>query len=140
MDCFASLAMTISRHAFAISRLDTPKVCWKFPYPPIRGRRECRAPDAPDSRVCNGSGSTRVSQVTPESPGTPRAMVYGLLRDLPGDNCATVACGNDRKLDISVKMSEPHDLAVRTSTPVSRASHVHRIPAPTSVTFAKRPL
>src|SRR5258708_27655041 len=29
--------------------------------------------------------STRVSQVTPESPGTPRAMVYGLFRALPGD-------------------------------------------------------
>src|ERR1700730_6375011 len=28
---------------------------------------------------------TRVSQVTPESPGTPRAMVYGLFRALPGD-------------------------------------------------------
>src|SRR6202521_3511789 len=28
---------------------------------------------------------TRVSQVTPESPGTPRAMVYGLYRALPGD-------------------------------------------------------
>ena len=28
---------------------------------------------------------TRVSQVTPESPGIPRAMVYGLLRALPGD-------------------------------------------------------
>jgi hypothetical protein len=28
---------------------------------------------------------TRVSQVTPESPGIPRAMVYGLYRALPGD-------------------------------------------------------
>ena len=28
---------------------------------------------------------TRVSQVTPESPGIPRAMVYGLFRALPGD-------------------------------------------------------
>src|ERR1700716_1613026 len=28
---------------------------------------------------------TRVSQVTPESPGTPRAMVYSLFRALPGD-------------------------------------------------------
>ena len=24
--------------------------------PPNKGRRECRAADAPDSRVCNGSG------------------------------------------------------------------------------------
>jgi hypothetical protein len=28
---------------------------------------------------------TRVSQVTPESPGIPHAMVYGLCRALPGD-------------------------------------------------------
>src|ERR1700730_3609233 len=28
---------------------------------------------------------TRVSQVTPESPSIPRAMVYGLFRALPGD-------------------------------------------------------
>src|SRR5665647_33989 len=28
---------------------------------------------------------TRVSQVTPESPGIPRAVVYGLCRTLPGD-------------------------------------------------------
>jgi len=28
---------------------------------------------------------TRVSQVAPESPGIPRAMVYGLFRALPGD-------------------------------------------------------
>ena len=44
-----------------------------------QGRRECRAPDAPDSRVCNGSGSRHTRcQVTPESPGIPHAMVYGL--------------------------------------------------------------
>ena len=30
-----------------------PRFASKFPYPPIRGRRECRAPDAPDSRVCS---------------------------------------------------------------------------------------
>ena len=47
-----------------------------LPPSPKRGRRECRAPDAPDSCVCRDSGiSTRVSQVTPKSPGIPRAMV-----------------------------------------------------------------
>jgi hypothetical protein len=44
--------------------------------PPNRGRRECRAPDAPNSRVCNGSGRAHTRcQVTPESPGIPHAMV-----------------------------------------------------------------
>jgi hypothetical protein len=39
---------------------------------------------------------TRVSQVTPESPGIPRAMVYGLYRALPGEPgfLATVTRGN----------------------------------------------
>jgi len=38
-------------------------------------------------RMCEGRKlkSTRVSQVTPKTPGIPRAMVYGLLRALPGD-------------------------------------------------------
>jgi hypothetical protein len=47
MDCFASLAMT-ARYRFAISRLDMPEVCQKFPQPSEnRGRRESRALDAP---------------------------------------------------------------------------------------------
>src|ERR1700704_5017089 len=63
-----------------------PRFAIKFPYPPIRGRRECRAPDAPAAaRAMVVVERTRVSQVTPESPGIPRAMVYGLFRALPGD-------------------------------------------------------
>jgi len=55
-------------------------------------------------------------------------MGYGLLRDLPGSNFATVACENDRKLDLSFKMSGPHDLAVRVAPFVIGATCVHRIP------------
>jgi hypothetical protein len=40
---------------FAIPRRSTPEFCLETPTLFIRGRRECRAPDAPDSRVCNGS-------------------------------------------------------------------------------------
>ena len=72
-------------------------------------------------------------------------MVYGLLRDLPGEPgfFATVA-GHDAKhqcpLDISVGISGPHDFAVRfASAFVCRAASVHRIPHPTSVTIAIRP-
>ena len=75
---------------------------------------------------------TRVSQVTPESPGIPHAMVYGLLRALPGAPgfLATVACGIIfRKLDTSVAVSGPHDFAVRKTAPfVSALPRVHRIP------------
>src|SRR5882724_3821800 len=53
-----------------------PRFAIKFPYPPIRGRRECRAPDAPAAACAMiVVERTRVSQVTPESPGIPRAMV-----------------------------------------------------------------
>jgi hypothetical protein len=51
-----------------------------------RGRREYRAPGAPAAACAKVEvESTRVSQVTPKTPGIPRAMVYGLLRALPGD-------------------------------------------------------
>jgi hypothetical protein len=44
--------------------------------PLFRGRRECRAPDAPAATCAMGRVErTRVSQVTPESPGIPYAMV-----------------------------------------------------------------
>jgi hypothetical protein len=49
-------------HRFAISRPDTPEVCFSFPLSEIRGRRECRAPDAPDNRVCGGSGRKHTRQ------------------------------------------------------------------------------
>ena len=67
---------------------------------------------------------TRVSQVTPESPGIPRAMVYGLYVPSPAIGfLATVTRGTDRRLDTSTEMSGPHDFAVRKlSTPVSRAA------------------
>ncbi|SHH60781.1 hypothetical protein SAMN05443248_5380 [Bradyrhizobium erythrophlei] len=97
----------------------------------IRGRRECRAPDAPESRVCRGSGRTHTrSQVTPESPGIPRAMVYGLYRALPGDR---LSCHRRRRsclhrLDTSVGVSGPHVFAVRLRHP--RQEHHPRPPHP----------
>src|SRR5450755_3207364 len=74
------------RHSFAISQRDTPEVCIKFPPSPNRGRREAGRPMRPIAACAIiVVERTRVSQVTPESPGTPRAMVYGLSRALPGD-------------------------------------------------------
>jgi hypothetical protein len=43
-----------NKHNFAISRPDMPEVCQWMSALYDQGRRECRAPDAPDSRVCNG--------------------------------------------------------------------------------------
>jgi hypothetical protein len=44
------------------------------------------------------------------------------------------------KLDLSVGESGPHDLAVRDTLHVLQHDRVHRIPRPTPVTIAKRPL
>src|SRR6202048_245993 len=75
---------------------------------------------------------TRVSQVTPESPGTPRAMVYGLYRALPGEPgfLATVAPEKlaSQELDTSVGVSGPRDFAVRLSAVRQGRIRVHRIP------------
>src|SRR6202040_3331967 len=72
---------------------------------------------------------TRVSQVTPESPGTPRAMVYGLFRALPGEPgfLATVTPEKlaSQELDASVGASGPHDFAVRLSAVRHRHIRVH---------------
>ena len=75
---------------------------------------------------------TRVSQVTPESPGIPRAMVYGLYRALPGEPgfLATVAPEKlaSQELDTSVGVSGPHGFSVRLTRRSSySAIRVHRI-------------
>jgi hypothetical protein len=78
------LAMT-SGHGFAIS----PNAFFAR-YSFIPALSELRAQGMPGARcahglVCNGSGRAHTSiQVTPESPGIPHAMVYGLYRALPG--------------------------------------------------------
>jgi hypothetical protein len=73
------LAMT-SRHNSAISPHVSREVCFELPPYPIGGRGEAGRPMRPIAACATGSWveRTRVSQVTPESPGTPRAMVYSL--------------------------------------------------------------
>jgi hypothetical protein len=86
---------------------------------------------------------TRVSQVTPESPGIPRAMVYGLYRALPGEPgfLATVAPEKlaSQELDTSVGVSGPHDFAVRKKAPSSIAPLASTASCPASVTISSRP-
>src|SRR5580692_1477062 len=89
-----------------------------------RGRRECRAPDAPAAaRAGVVVERTRVSQVTPESPGIPRAMVYGLYVLSPVIGLLTPSLAKKlRQLDACVEASGPHDFAVRVS--VVRQRHL----------------
>jgi hypothetical protein len=87
--------------------------------------------DAPESRVCRDSGREHTrSQVTPKSPGIPRAMVYGLYVLSPVIGLLTPSLAEKcRQLDASVEASGPHDFAVREARAfVSSAARVHRIP------------
>src|SRR6202166_4942953 len=85
---------------------------------------------------------TRVSQVTPESPGIPHAMVYGLCRALPGDRlfCHRRRRNCFHRLDTSVGVPGPHVFAVRFRAVRYRRIRVHRIPPPTSCDDRETPL
>ena len=100
----------------------------------IRGRRECRAPDAPAVlRAKVGVARTQVVTVTPESPGIPRAMVYGLFRALPGDRALlppSFRGNNPANLSASVGALGPHDFAVRFKH--ARLTRHQRPPQPAS--------
>jgi hypothetical protein len=75
--------------------------------------------DAPAAKIC----ALRAT-VTPETPGI-SAQWFTAASCSPrrSGSFATVARGTDRKLDTSVEVSGPHDLAVRKqATPVSRAA------------------
>jgi len=110
----------------------------------IRGRRECRAPDAPDSRVCRDSGRAHTRcQVTPKSPSIPRAMVLRLIRDLPGDRAVLPPSPlrtASQELDASVGASGPRDFAVRIGRRRLRRRPRPPHPAPRFVTLRNAPL
>src|ERR1700682_5418153 len=67
--------------------------------------------------------STSKNTVAPRRPGSFATVIGRLLR----------------QLDTSVGVSGPHDFAVRIGIARLARRRVHRIPCPTSVTFAKRP-
>src|ERR1700676_2144000 len=123
----------VSSHSFAISPRIPREFCWKSPALSRQGRRECRAPDAPDSRVCNGRKWKALALVRSHRnhPAFPAQWFYGLFRALPGDRAllppspAEVAF---RELDASVGASGPHVFAVRFMC--SRQLHHRRPPHP----------
>src|SRR3984893_8298663 len=84
---------------------------------------------------------TRVSQVTPESPGTPRAMVYGLYRALPGDRAFLPPSLMDRSTNLTPASGCQDHTTLPSAGKRPRLWHHLRPPhpAPTSVTIAKRP-
>ena len=86
---------------------------------------------------------TRVSQVTPESPGIPRAMVLRLMSRSPRRSGFFVTVIPEKlasqELDASVEASGPHDFAVRLTRRSSKALAASTASRPASVTIASRP-
>jgi hypothetical protein len=139
----------VCRHCVAPIRHARPRsrrairasFCSDVPPSSNRGRRECRAPDAPAaSRV---EKNTRVSHHGHTgSPGIPRAMVltaYFALSPVTGLSCHRRRRNLFSQLDASVGASGPHDFAVRRVTLSSVAPPASTASRPTSVTIAKRP-
>jgi len=139
---FAGTTVGVCRHNSAISPHVLREVCHQRAPPSIRGHGERRAPDAPAASCAHGvvSMHTSIHSESPELPGIPRAMVYGLYRALPGDR---LSC--HRRLRIaSANLTPAPRRQDHTSSPSALASPVKRAVAstaarPASVTFAKRP-
>jgi len=100
-----------------------------------RGRRESRVRAAPAvSRAIVHKKTHTSIQVQRRHPGLPCAMVYGLLRALPGDRAflppSSTRSFASRELDTSVGVSGPHGFTVRSSR--ARQSQLSRPPHPTA--------
>src|ERR1700722_4424927 len=94
----------------------------------IRGRRECRAPDAPAVlRAKMRVARTQVVTVTPETPGIPRAMVYGLFRALPGDGALLPPSFADRSATLT-PASGRQDHTTSPSASSALVSQLHQRP------------
>ena len=114
----------------------------------FRGRRECRAPDAPAAACAGGRKQKAHALVRShrKHPAFPAQWftTYFVLSPVTGLFCHRHQWRLRHQLDTSVGVSGPHDFAVRSGivrpcTCVHRHRRVHRIPHPTSVTTAKRP-
>src|SRR3981081_3428812 len=95
MDCFASLAMTVSKHAFAPSRRDAPELCKNLP--PDRGRRERRVLAAPaGSRAICDRTRTRAYRYSRSIPASPRNGFTAYAALSPATNSS---CHRRRRID-----------------------------------------
>jgi len=110
-----------------------------------RGRRECRARDAPAASRAKQKSTRDSHHRSAERSGTPCANGFnGLLRALPGDR-ALLSPSSARCMSIVTDLmpaSRHQDHAILPSATgafVLCATRVHRIPHPTFVTIAKRP-
>jgi hypothetical protein len=140
---------------FKIALRRAPAMSRRVPRPSYAGFQpsfEQRAQGRPGAGRTHGPRATKSTRQNhryePEHPASPAQWLYGLLRALPGDRlfCPRLATTLARCAGISTGMPGPHGLTVRTGLSVGAGrTHAatqcaHRIPHPTSVTTAKRPL
>jgi hypothetical protein len=123
------------KHSFAISPRNSREFCSSLGPLQIRGRRECRALDAPAASYAMVESIRVVTTVTPETPGIPRAMVLTasfVLSPVTGLVCHRHRRSCLRRLDSSVGAPGPHDFSVRVHA-ARRAAHPrppHPVPRP----------
>src|ERR1700685_669975 len=87
MDCFVASAPRndVDAHLRDLAACVLREVSLYFPPFSIKGAGNAGRSMRPIATCATGSGRTHTCcQVTPDSPGIPHAMVYGLFRDLPG--------------------------------------------------------
>jgi hypothetical protein len=132
----------ICTHSFAIS----PHVRASFDLlvrpSDIRGRRECRALDAPAALRAKVESTQASHHGHAGSPGIPRAMVLTgsfALSPVTGLCCHRHLADTSAKLDASVGASGPHDFAVRLTRRSLSAPSASIASRPASVTIASRP-
>jgi hypothetical protein len=129
------------RQQSAFPRQDLPEFCDSITLRKVRGRRECRALDAPAASCVVENARVRNHRYA-ETIGTPCAMVYGLYV-LSSVNRAFLPPSFAGSLSanlIPASEDQDHTISPSASAPlVRRHPCVHRIPRPTFVTIAKRP-
>jgi hypothetical protein len=83
---------------------------------------------------------TRVSQVTPKTPGIPRAMVYDLFRALPGDRALLPPSPADHSANLTpASRRQDHTTSPSVSAPFVIGASASTASRPASVTIASRP-
>ena len=106
------------------------------------GARNAGRPMRPIAACAMGNGRTHTRcQVTPESPGIPHAVVYGLYVLSPAiRTCLSPSSANCfRRLDANLEASEPHDFAIRFRRPRQERHPRPPHPRPALVTLRNAP-
>ena len=125
LDCFASLAMTVERHAVSFPRLVFARVI-QFRCPSLRegaGKAGRRMHPQPGGQK-KTSPPVSPPRVQPDTPAFPAQWFDGFLRALPGERRFCHRCLRDtsRKIDATVAAPGPHDFAVRCGVLVRQTS------------------